>query len=132
MTWSPWQKQKNSQMDVQEMHSEYDVTEGEDKITLLSMCQQNQLEDVRANITVWLTSLAIQINKLKKLNHVLDEQYQIITHILACLPRECSSVVEQVKIDRRTGSTLTTMDEIRKRLRERYLQLKRELGWSEK
>ena len=81
--------------------SEYELTEGEDKITLLSMFQQNQLEDIRTNITVWLTSLAIQVNKLKKLNHVLDEEYQI-THILASLPREYSSVVEQVKIDRRT------------------------------
>ena len=110
--------------------SEYDLTEGEDKITLLSMFQQNQLEDVRTNITVWLTSLAIQINKLKKLNHVLDEEYQI-THMLASLPREYSSVVEEVKIDRRTGSTLITMDEIKKRLKDRYLQLKREHGWSE-
>ena len=110
--------------------SEYEITEGEDKITLLSMFQQNQLEGVRANITVWLTSLAIQINKLKKLNHVLDDEYQI-THILASLRRECSSVVEQVKIDRRTGSTLISMDEIKKRLKECYLQLKREHGWSE-
>ena len=46
------------------------------------MFQQNQLEDVRTNITVWLTSVAIKINKLKKLNHVLDEEYQI-SHILA-------------------------------------------------
>ena len=110
--------------------SEYDLTEGEDKITLLSMFQQNQLEDVRTNITVWLTSMAIQVNKFKKLNHVLDEEYQI-THILASLPGEYSSVVEQVKIDRRTGSTLITMDEIKKRLKERYLQLKREHGRSE-
>ena len=110
--------------------SEYDLTEGEDKITLLSMFEKNQLEDVRTNITVWLTSMAIQVNKLKKLNHVLDEEYQI-THILASLPREYSSVVEQVKIDRRTGSTLITMDEIKKRLKECYLQLKREHGWSE-
>ena len=94
------------------------------------MFQQNSLEDVRTNITVWLTSLAIQVSKLKKLNHVLDEKYQI-THILARLPREYSSVVEQVKIDRRTGSTLITMDEIKKRLKERYLHLKREHGWSE-
>ena len=39
--------------------------------------------------------------------------------------------MEQVKIDRRTGSTLITMDEIKKRLKERYLQIKREHGWSE-
>ena len=110
--------------------SEYDLTEGEDKITLLTMFQQNQLEDVRTNITVWLTSMAIQVNKLKKLNHVLDEEYQI-THILASLPREYSSVVEQVKIDRRTSSALITMDEVKKRLKERYLQLKREHGWSD-
>ena len=109
--------------------SEYDLTEGEDKITLLSMFQQNQLEDVRTNITVWLTSMAIQVNKLKKLNHVLDEEYQI-TNILASLPREYSSVVEQVKIDRRTGSTLITMDEIKKRLKECYLHFKREHGGS--
>ena len=115
---------------MERLTSEYDLTEGEEKITLLSMVQQNQLEDVRTIITVWLTSLAIQINKLKKLNHVLDEEYQI-THILASLPREYSSVVEQVKIDRRTGSTLITMDEIKKRLKECYLQLKRQHGWSE-
>ena len=74
--------------------------------------------------------MAIQVSKLKKLNHVLDEEYQI-THILASLLREYSSVVDQVKIDRRTCSTLITMDELKKRLKERYLQLKREHGWSE-
>ena len=73
--------------------------------------------------------MAIQVDKLKKLNHDLDEEYQI-THILASLPREYSSVVEQVKIDRRTSSALITMDEVKKRLKERYLQLKREHGWS--
>ena len=48
------------------------------------MFQQNQLEDVTTNMTVWLTSMAIQVNKLKKLNHVFNEEYQI-THILASL-----------------------------------------------
>ena len=109
--------------------SEYELTEGEDKITLLSMFQQNQLDDVRTNITVWLTSMAIQVHKLKKLNHVLDDEYEI-THIFPSLPREYSSVVEQVKIDRRTSSALITMDEVKKRLKEHYLQLKREHGWS--
>ena len=71
------------------------------------MLQQNQLDDVRTNITIWLTSLAVQVN---------DKEYQI-THILASVPREYSSVVEQVKIDRRTDSTLITMDEIKKRLK---------------
>ena len=107
-----------------------DLTEGEDQITLLTMFQKNHLDDVLTNIPVWLTSLAIQVNKLKKLNHVLDEEYQI-THILANVPREYSSVVEQVKIDRRTDPTLKTMDEIKKKLKERYRQLKREHGWSE-
>ena len=73
------------------------------------MFQQNQLDDVRTYITVWLASLAIQVNKLKKLNPVLDEEYQI-THILASVRRDYSSVVEQVKIDRRTDATLITMD----------------------
>ena len=114
----------------EKLTSEYDVTEGEDRITLLSMFQQNQMEDVRTNSTVWMTSLAIQVNKLKKLNQVLDKEYQI-THILASVPREYCSVSEQVMIDRRTDSMLITMDEIKKRLRECYLQLKREHDWSE-
>ena len=46
--------------------SEFDLTEGEDKVTLLKMFQKNQLEDVRTNITAWLTSMAIQVNKLMK------------------------------------------------------------------
>ena len=75
-------------------------------------------------------SLAIQVNKLKKFTHVLDEEYQI-THILASVPREYSSVMEQVKIYRRTDSTLITMDEIKKMLKECYLQLKLKHGWSE-
>ena len=83
----------------------------------------------RTNKTVWLTSLAMQVNKLK-LNHVLDEEYQI-THILASVPREYSSVVEQVKIDRRMNPALITMDEVKKRLNEHYLQLKREHIWCE-
>ena len=91
------------------------------------MFQQNQLEDVRTNISICLTSMAIKVNKLKKLNHVLDAEYQI-THILASLLREYSSVVLQVKIDRGTSSALITMDGIKKRLKERYLQLKREHG----
>ena len=74
------------------------------------MFQQNQFEDVRTNITVWLTLLAIQVNKLKKLNHALDEEYQI-THNLVSVPREYSSLVEQVQIDRRTDSTLITHQE---------------------
>ena len=134
MTWFPWQKIElpdGCARDVWErLSSEYDLTKSEDKITLLTVFQQNQLDEVRTNITVWLTSLAIQVNKLKKLNHVMDEEYQI-THILASVPREYSSVVEQVKIDRRTNSTLITMDEIKKRLQECNLQLRREHGWSE-
>ena len=114
----------------EKLTSEYDLTEGEDKITLLTMFQQNQLDDVQTNITVWLTSLAMQVNKLKKLNHVLDEEYQII-HILGSIPREYSIVVEQVKIERRTNPALMTMHEVKKRLKECYLQLKREHGWSE-
>ena len=111
--------------------SEYDLTEGEDKVTLLTMFQQNQLEDVRTNITVWLTSMAIQVNKLKKLNHIL--MTNIRSHTSWQVYQESTAVlwVEQVKIDRRTSSALITMDEVKKRLKERYLQLKREHGWSE-
>ena len=56
-------------------------------MTLLTMFQQNQWDDVRTNITVLLTSLAIQVDKLKRLNHVLEEEYQI-THILASVQKD--------------------------------------------
>ena len=39
--------------------------------------------------------------------------------------------MEQVKINRRTFSTLITMDEIKKRLKKHYLQLKMEHSWSD-
>ena len=59
MTWPPLQKRRTPRWMckrcMERRASEYDLTEGEDKITLLSMFQQNQLEDVRTNITVWLT-----------------------------------------------------------------------------
>ena len=70
------------------------------------------------------------MNKLKKLSHLLDEEYQI-THVLGSLSTEYSSVVEQVKIDKRSGSTLIAMDDIKKRLKECSLLLKRGHGWSE-
>ena len=97
MTWFPWQNRRIPRWMCKRcmgrITSEYDLTDGEDKITLLTVFQQYQLDDVRTNITVLLTSLAIQVNKLKKLNHVLDEEYQI-THIWASVPREYNSVVE--------------------------------------
>ena len=41
MTWSPWQKPDGCARDAWErLTSQYDLTEGEDKITLLSMLQQ--------------------------------------------------------------------------------------------
>ena len=49
----------------EKLTSEYDLTEGEEKITLLTMFQKNQLDDMRTNITVWLTSLAMQVTSLR-------------------------------------------------------------------
>ena len=63
MTWSPWQKTEEQPdgcaRDAWERFTcEYVLTEGEDKITLVSMFPKSQLEDVRTNIKIWLTSLA--------------------------------------------------------------------------
>ena len=48
MTWSPWQKTEElpdgcARDAWERLTSEYDLTEGEEKICLLSMFQQNQL-----------------------------------------------------------------------------------------
>ena len=45
--------------------SEYHLTEGEDKITLLSMFQQNQLEDVRTNIIDIIGHTSKQVEEIK-------------------------------------------------------------------
>ena len=72
--------------------------EGEDQITLLETFQQNKLEDVKINVTEWITSLVRQRVKLQELNHAIDDEYYI-THILVGLPKEYASMVDQAKID---------------------------------
>ena len=80
------------------LQEEFEPTEGEDQITLLETFQQNNLEDVKVNVTKWITSLIRQRVKLQELNHTINDEY-FITHILAGLPKEYASVVDQAKID---------------------------------
>ena len=58
--------------------------------------------------------------KLQELNHTIDNEY-FITHILAGLPKEYASMVDQAKIDRRKSSL--SLSEFRKRLKEKHRQL---------
>ena len=52
-----------------------------------------------------------------------------MTHILASLPPEYSSVVDHAKIDLRKH-TLNLIG-LKKRLKEKYMQLREEKGWGE-
>ena len=79
---------------------------------MLETFQQNKLEDVKVNVTKWITSLIRQRVKLQELNHTINDEY-FIMHILAGLPKEYASVVDQAKIDRRTSSL--SLSELRKR-----------------
>ena len=65
--------------------------------------------------------------KLQDLNHTIDDEY-FITHILAGLPKEYASIVDQAKIDRRTSSL--SLSELRKGLKEKYRQLMKTNGWT--
>ena len=89
--------------------------------------QQNNLEDVEVNVTKWITSLIRQRVKLQELNHSIDDEY-FITHILAGLPKEYASMVDQAKIDRRTSSL--SLSELRRRLNEKYRQLTKTNEWT--
>ena len=109
------------------LQEEFEPTEGEDQITLLETFQQNKLEDVKVNVTKWITSLIRQRVKLQELSHTIDDEYFII-HILAGLPKEYASVVNQAKIDRRTSSL--SLSELRKRLKEKYRQLMKTNEWT--
>ena len=61
-----------------------------------------------------------QVGRFLELNHTIDDEY-FITHILAGLPKEYTSIVDQAKMDRRTSSL--SLGELRKRLNEKYTQL---------
>ena len=99
---------------------ENNPSEGEDKIKLLEDFQNNKLLNVKVNITELLASLATQVMKLNKLNHLINDDY-LMTHILASLPHEYSSVFDHAKIDWRTNSLMLT--ELKKGLKEKYRQL---------
>ena len=85
------------------LQEEFEPTDGEDQITLSEIFQQKKLEDVKVDVTKRITSLIRQRVKLPELNHTIDDEY-FITHILAGLPMEYASVVDQAKTDRRTSS----------------------------
>ena len=94
---------------------EYHPSEGEDKIKLLEDFQNNKLLNAKVNISEWLASLSTQVMKLNKLTHPISDEY-LMTHILACLPQEYSSVVDHAKIDLRKKTL--TLSELKKILKE--------------
>ena len=89
------------------LKDEYDPSEGEDKIRLLEYFQSNKLLNVKVNITEWQASLAVQVMKLNKLKHPINDDY-LMTHLLASLPQEYSSAVDHAKIDWRTKTLMLT------------------------
>ena len=66
--------------------------------------------------------------KLNTLSHSISDDY-LMTHILASLPPEYSSVVDHAKIDLRKHTL--NLIELKKRLKEKYMQLRKEKGWGE-
>ena len=101
------------------------ILQNEDKIKLLEDFQNNKLLNAKVNITEWLESLSTQMMKLNKLSHPINDDY-LMTHILASLPSEYCSVVDHAKIDLRKKTL--TLTELKKRLKERYMQLRKEKG----
>ena len=110
------------------LKNEYDPSEGEDKTKLLEDFQNNKLLNAKVNITVWLASLSMQVLQLNKLSLSISDDY-LMTHILASLPSEYSSMDDHAKIGLRKHTL--TLTELKKRLKEKYMQLKKEKGWGE-
>ena len=75
-----------------------------------------------------VASLSTQVVKLNKLSHQIDDDY-LMTHILASLPQEYSNVVDHAKIDWRNKALM--LIELKKRLKEKYKQFRKENGWAE-
>ena len=53
---------------------------------MLETFQQDELEDIKVNVTEQITSLIRQSAKLQELNHTIDDEY-FITHTLAGFQR---------------------------------------------
>ena len=102
------------------LKDEYNLSEEEDKMKLLDDLQNTKLLNAKVNITEWLASLSTQVMKSNKLSHLIDDDY-LMTHILAGLPPEYSTVVDHAKIDWR--SKTLTLIELNKTLKEKYMQL---------
>ena len=98
------------------------------KIKLQENFQNNKLLNVKVNISEWLTPLATQVIKLNKLKHPINDDY-LMMHILASLPQEYSSVVDHDETDWRSKTLMLT--ELKKRLKEKYMQLQKEKRWGE-
>ena len=90
------------------LKDEYDPSEGEDKIKVLEDFQTNKLLNAKVKITELLASLSTQVMKLNNLSHLIKHDY-LMTHILASLPQEYSSVVDHAKIGWRS-KTLTLIE----------------------
>ena len=109
------------------LKDEYDPSEGEEKINLEDF-QNNKLLNAKFNITEWLAFLSTQVVKLKTLSHQINDDY-LMTHILGSLPQEYSTVVDHAKIDWRNKAL--TLIQLKKNLKEKYMQLRKENGWAE-
>ena len=110
------------------LKDEYDASKGEDKTKLLEDFQSNELLNTKVNITEWLASLSTQVVKLNKLSHWIDDDY-LMTHVLANQPEEYNTLVDHAKIDWR--SKTLKLIELKKRLEEKSMQLRKENGWDE-
>ena len=78
-------------------------------------------------MTKRITSLSRQRLKLEELNHTINDEY-FITHILAGLPKEYASIVDQAKIDSRSSSL--SLGALGKRLKEKIRQLMKTNEWT--
>ena len=66
--------------------------------------------------------------EVEQVEHQIDDDY-LMTHILASLSQEYSTVVDHAKIDWRNKAL--ALIELKKRLKEKYMQLRKENGWAE-
>ena len=110
------------------LKDEYDPSEGEGKIKVMEDFDNNKLLNTKVNIAEWSTSLSTQEMKLNMLRHLIDDDY-LMTHIQASLPQEYSTVVNHATTDWR--SKTLPLIELKKRLKEKYMQLQKEDGWAE-
>lgn len=110
------------------LKAEWEPTTTGARVNLVKELVKYKLENVKYNITDWLTNLDLLRVRLLDMKHNISDEY-LITHILANLPAEYNEKVSALQTDLRKGTL--DLKELKIQLKEKYDMMAATNGWTE-